>query len=430
MSVPAKPTQHRTLEWDAIAQLTDLQRQSVLALKESCSELPIPSNASGTPFLIPEYNSPMPHSRTGGDFSPQQNSGAKLSQHTSSPSLQASGLLSPRSLPVRDSTPLPRSRLGSIPYMNGVNVDDYESGKLEPIETTQQFLDWFSGIEGEMERDQEDVYRNYLTVVILYKEACDGFLKQIDETTGCFKGLEGHYAFVEEKTRALQLACEKLLEEQTSLQTLADLMASKLSYFHQLEVVTRLFNTPGEDVCLRQEFVPMLSKLDDCLEYVQNNLNYRDSELYQMRFRQCMTRGMTLIKMHLITKLRALSVEVASKKPVLAKGESINSTMATTLFYVQFRLIAPPLRTLVAQLEKRCVTHKEYNSLLNDCYNCYFSVRQQHLSSVIISKIQEMGPSQQDKLKFARDGIAYLITVCMDEYSLFYNFFNTGESEL
>jgi len=30
---------------------------------------------------------------------------------------------------------------------------------MEPIETTQQFLDWFSGIEGKMERDQEDVYR-------------------------------------------------------------------------------------------------------------------------------------------------------------------------------------------------------------------------------------------------------------------------------
>jgi len=41
-----------------------------------------------------------------------------------------------------------------------------------------------------------------------------------------------------------------------------------------------------------------------------------------------------------------------------------------------------------------------YNSLLNDCYNCYFSVRQQHLSSMIISMIQDMGPSQQDKLKF------------------------------
>ena len=32
-------------------------------------------------------------------------------------------------------------------------------GIEQPIETTQQFLDWFAKMEGEMERDQEDVYR-------------------------------------------------------------------------------------------------------------------------------------------------------------------------------------------------------------------------------------------------------------------------------
>jgi len=61
-----------------------------------------------------------------------------------------------------------------------------------------------------------DLHRNYLAVVILYKEACNGFLKQIDETSECFTGLEGHYEFVEEKTRALQFACEKLLQEQVT----------------------------------------------------------------------------------------------------------------------------------------------------------------------------------------------------------------------
>ncbi|KAF9982545.1 Golgi transport complex subunit 3, partial [Modicella reniformis] len=400
--------QHRTLDWDAIAPLSELQRQS----------------------LVADYSSPLPYSKSGSSFNDTISAGTKPSQYLSSPYLQPSGFLSSRSNVVKEPNILPTSRLGSVTNLEGINIEDYEPEQLEPIETTQQFLDWFSGIEGEMERDQEDVYRNYLTVVILYKEACNGFLKQIEETSECFTNLEGHYAFVEEKTKALQLACEKLLQEQTNLQTLADQMTSKLSYFHQLEAVTRLFNAPGDDVCLRSEFAPMLARLDECLDYVQRNLKYKDSELYQMRFRQCMTRGMTLIKMHFITKLRALSAEVASKKPVLAKGESIKPAMATALFYVKFRTVAPPLRALIAELEKRCVSHKEYNSLLNDCYNCYFSVRQQFLSSMIVSKIQEMGPSQQDKLKFARSGLAYLTSVCMEEYTLFYNFFNTGEAEL
>ncbi|KAG0310178.1 Golgi transport complex subunit 3, partial [Dissophora globulifera] len=426
MATHARPAQHRTLDWDAIAPLSELQRQSVLELKDACSELPLPAN-----LAIDNYSSPLPSIKSGNNSSSDHtNNTAATPRHLGSPLLQPSGLLSPRSHPSREQNIPSRSRLDSVANIDGISVEEYEPEQLEPIETTQQFLDWFSGIEGKMERDQEDVYRNYLTVVILYKEACNGFLHQIDETAECFKNLEGDYAFVEEKTRALQLACEKLLLEQTTLETLAEQMSSKLWYFHQLEDVTRLFNAPGDDVCLRPEFTPMLGTLDQCLEYVQQNMKYKDSELYQMRFRQCMTRGMTLIKMHLITKLRALSTEVASRKPTLAKGESLSSTVSTNLFYVKFRTIAPPLRTLVAELEKRCVSHKEYNSLLSDCYNCYFAVRQQHLSPMIVSNIQAMGPSQQDKLKFARNGLAYLTSVCMEEYSLFYNFFNTGEAEL
>lgn len=49
-------------------------------------------------------------------------------------------------------------------------------------------------------------------------------------------------------------------------------MASKLSYFQQLETVARLFNVQGEDVCLRPEFSSTLAKLDECLDYVQNNV--------------------------------------------------------------------------------------------------------------------------------------------------------------
>ncbi|KAF9585557.1 Golgi transport complex subunit 3 [Lunasporangiospora selenospora] len=387
--------------------------------------------------LAVEFNSPLPTGRSNSSTDVNSAPGSSLGVKplgnqllSVSPSLQPVSSFSPKLHASKESGTLSRSKLDDISSIDGVNVDEYEAGQPDPIETTQKFLDWFSTIEGKMERDQEDVYRNYLTVVQLYKEACDGFLTQINETSTCFQDLEGHYEFVEEKTRALQLACEKLLHEQNNLQTLADTMASKLSYFHQLEAVTRLFNAPGEDVCLQPEFTPMLAKLDECLEYVQQNPKYKDSELYQMRFRQCMTRGMTLIKMHMIAKLRALSVEVVSKKPILAKGESIKPAMATALFYVKFRTVSPPLRTLVAELEKRCVSHKEYNSLLNDCYNCYFSIRQQHLEPMIISKIQEMGPSQENKLQFARVGLAYLTSVCMDEYTLFYNFFNTGEDAL
>lgn len=68
-------------------------------------------------------------------------------------------MLSPRLHAIKEPITLPRSRLGSVTNVDRINIEEYESEQPGPIETTQQFLDWFSGIEGKMERDQEDIYR-------------------------------------------------------------------------------------------------------------------------------------------------------------------------------------------------------------------------------------------------------------------------------
>jgi hypothetical protein len=46
MASTVRQTQHRILDWDAIAPLTELQRQGVQELKDACSELPLPASVS------------------------------------------------------------------------------------------------------------------------------------------------------------------------------------------------------------------------------------------------------------------------------------------------------------------------------------------------------------------------------------------------
>lgn len=45
--------------------------------------------------------------------------------------------------------------------------------------------------------------------------------------------------------------------------------------------------------------------------YLQRD--YREAQIYLMRFQQCMTRAMTLIKMYFVSALRTLSAEVQKK---------------------------------------------------------------------------------------------------------------------
>ncbi|KAI8090069.1 Sec34-like family-domain-containing protein [Gilbertella persicaria] len=277
-----------------------------------------------------------------------------------------------------------------------------------------------------MEKGQEDVYRNHVLIVEMYQKACDDFLTDLEATRQLFHESEKDYAFVDSRTRSVQTACETLLEEQDRLTQLADGLASRLAYFNQLEPIAKLFNSPGDDICLNSEFIPMLGKLDECIEYMQQHRDYRDSELYLMRFRQCMTRGITLIKMYVVSTIKTLGYD--AYKQVNAKETTIGKQL--TMYYVKFKTMASTIKSLTTQVDKRH-EHKEYQSLYEDMLYAYFQTRQQLLSPLISKKIQQLNPNDKDLLGFAKNGCAFMMSLCSDEFNLFYNFFHlSGEQEL
>ncbi|KAI9314096.1 Sec34-like family-domain-containing protein [Dichotomocladium elegans] len=403
-------------DWEEKTQLSENELQSVYDLQDACAELPLPSNwTSSSPAV----------GRLSGLHTPDSFSNAQLITPFNAGALTSR--LNALSTRPRSSTNLliEASVAGSEAQTRSVQ----EIGADKPIETLQQFFDWFASMESEMEKDQEDVYRNYLKVVSLYRQSCDVFLDDLKETTGLFDHLDDEYGFVEERTRSLQTACETLLNEQERLTRLADALADRLAYFNQLEPIAKLFNSPGEGVCLHPDFVPMLQKLDDCIEYMQQHLKYRDAELYLMRFRQCMTRGMTVIKMYLVASVKTLGYDVYKK--LSTKSSDLQSmSKQTTLLYVKFRMLSSTIKPLSIELAKRCEGHKEYQSLYQDIINAYFQTRQNLLGPVISRKIQEFGPNHGDLLAFTRNGCAYMMGLCLDEFNLFFNLFPSGDDDL
>jgi hypothetical protein len=88
---------------------------------------------------------------------------------------------------------------------------------VRPIETAQQFHDWFAKVEQSMERSQEEVYILHLNELDQHVEQCEMVLEQLEESRGLLSEMEANYKFVEENSRALQLACETMLDEQVCL---------------------------------------------------------------------------------------------------------------------------------------------------------------------------------------------------------------------
>ena len=128
--------------------------------------------------------------------------------------------------------------------------------------------------------------RDSISNLVGTKDVCNDLVERIDEALRFVEDLTKHYAVVENKSHDLQVTCETILDEQvlhsfsitarlrlkTRLEETLVLLSKKLEYFIDLEPITRLFSTNSDRVCLEDTFIPMLQRLDDCIDYLEQKV--------------------------------------------------------------------------------------------------------------------------------------------------------------
>jgi hypothetical protein len=78
-----------------------------------------------------------------------------------------------------------------------------------------------------------------------------------------------------------------------------------------------------------------------------------------MRFRRCMTRAMTLVRVYFVNALKAIS-------------NDINQRISAKVYL------------------QRSHDHEEYASLLNECYQAYFGIRIRLITPIIMARMAEL----------------------------------------
>ncbi|XP_030837446.1 conserved oligomeric Golgi complex subunit 3 [Strongylocentrotus purpuratus] len=296
--------------------------------------------------------------------------------------------------------------------------------KDDKIENAQQFFDWFNKVESQMEQEEELCYRSYCDQLSQYKEQCDLVMEEVSTALDQLKDLKQQYVLVATKTNALHEACEQSMADQTMLVNKAEAISCKLDYFNELERINQKLSSPTFAVT-NDSFVPLLSKLDECIAYIIGNPQYKESELFQARFKQCLSKALTLIKAAVFTILNGATQQV------VPKDVTSTSENAFTLFYGKFRSNAPKIKALMEQVEQRLDKTSEYTTLLDDCLHCYFSKRYQLLMPSIQMAVSELATKHaRDHCSLVRSGCAFMVHVCEDEYQLFFHFFSKSSEKL
>jgi hypothetical protein len=83
----------------------------------------------------------------------------------------------------------------------------------QPVQTPQQFYDWFALIDRSVAHSQEAHFRAHVANVSEHLDTCDQIVERIDEVDREVAGMLEGWRSVEEGGKSLKDACEKLLEE-------------------------------------------------------------------------------------------------------------------------------------------------------------------------------------------------------------------------
>lgn len=100
---------------------------------------------------------------------------------------------------------------------------------------------------------------------------------------------------------------------------------------------------------LNESLMPMLSRLDNCITYLESKPNYKESDLYLRQFKHLQSQALSTIKAHVIKTLQQTSLQVMPEsKEALTPSDSV-----FTLFYGKFQTNSHRIKTLMTQIEER-----------------------------------------------------------------------------
>jgi hypothetical protein len=86
-----------------------------------------------------------------------------------------------------------------------------------PLETPQQFHDWFALIDRSITYSQESHFRSHLQNVESQLASCDALLDRVQGASDDLTQLHNDWQSVEDRGESLKGAAQRLLEERVSL---------------------------------------------------------------------------------------------------------------------------------------------------------------------------------------------------------------------
>ena len=303
----------------------------------------------------------------------------------------------------------------------------------DTLPTAENELDLLSIDDDDVLEASLNEYQRYLDELDAARSHLDELLASTTATLDQLTNMSKSFRVVDQQTAAFQAQSATILGEQRQNERLATDLSENLKYYEPLERITRRMNAPGAGNFVRtRDFRDMLLTLDECIDYMQTHPNQKEAETYRARYKQMLTRAMTLVRNTFMAGVRSVTDDVG--KRINDKQANVSETLLSSLLYAKFRIDAPLMKDLGLEIQKRAVppadaepgTEGEYQSLMNELHQAFAACRSKLMLPIIQQRITEiaMSPTSKDLVTFAKSSITYIRGVCMDEFELWEEWFH------
>ncbi|KAG5438308.1 hypothetical protein PCANB_002796 [Pneumocystis canis] len=267
-------------------------------------------------------------------------------------------------------------------------------------------LIWSNEMEKSIENQQN------LCLKLLKKDCleklskCENLITQVSNILEKLKIIDNDLKNAYENSYDFRANYERLIKEKQIATLLEDQITQNLEIYDSLDEIFKLLCTSGTKLVTKPEFFDILKKLDRGLLMMKEHPNYKDSEMYNMKFSQCLAKALSLISIFFIHSIKELNEKIHKN----AYCKESNNLFPLTLLYRKFHVSALQLKPYIKEIEMRVKDYNEYK-LINP---------------IVLEKVNELSKNE-DILVFTRLSITFFFSLCYDEFSLFHNFFENED---
>ncbi|KRY39216.1 Conserved oligomeric Golgi complex subunit 3 [Trichinella spiralis] len=256
----------------------------------------------------------------------------------------------------------------------------------------------------------------------------------LNDATEKLTELNNKYRTVANRTISLHDACNQLMTSQGQLIFTVEQLRNRLSYFDnfdqiqyasferdirflQLKLNSPLLSVTGES------FLHLLNLIDDGIVFMSEHTTYKDSALYLFKYKQCLTKALTLVTTYVSRTFEN------STKAVLEKAKSVIDKYAESfpIYYCLFVANASQLQPLLKELEPKWSKSDQYADMLEQCYKEYFYQRGVLMEPSFRLTVENLvNENAKSCCSLIRHGCTTLFRFCDDEYYLMGQFFKRG----